>query len=117
MPGKFINLRIGLHTGGLCAGIVGSLVPRYCLFGDTMRVVGAMESTGASNRIQISEDLASILRTEASGLYRMMERGTLTMKNNERIKTHWLLARNGLDVSLPDMTITSDMLGDFSEKH
>ena len=115
MPSKNILLRIGLHSGGLCAGIVGTLVPRYCLFGDTMRIVGTMESTGSPNLVHISEEIAGILRKE--NVYNIKERGKLTMKNKEKLKTHWLLGKTGLNLSLPEMTIDGDLIGDFSEKH
>jgi len=56
------QMRIGVHSGKVCAGIVGRKMPRYHLFGQTVTIAECMESSGVPGKVQISEDTLTYLQ-------------------------------------------------------
>ena len=44
---------MGIHSGGCVAGVVGTKIPHYSVFGETIEIAGLMESSGEPMKIQV----------------------------------------------------------------
>ena len=56
-----LNMRIGLHTGEVIAGITGKDVIRYDIYGPAVMVANKMESGGSAGRVNVSEVTREVL--------------------------------------------------------
>lgn len=77
------QLRIGLHTGDLIAGVVGIKRFAYDIWGDTVNVAAHMESSGDVGKVNISEttyeSIAEFFVTEYRGKVRAKHKGMINM--------------------------------------
>ncbi|MEC9073200.1 MAG: adenylate/guanylate cyclase domain-containing protein, partial [Myxococcota bacterium] len=85
--GHELQFRIGVNTGPVTAGVIGSRKFTYDLWGDTVNVASRMESSGISGRVQVSESVAT--RTGTGFVFE--ERGMVSIKGKGEMRTFLLV--------------------------
>ncbi|NNC70827.1 MAG: tetratricopeptide repeat protein [Flavobacteriaceae bacterium] len=86
---KHFDIRVGLNTGPVVAGVVGTKKFAYDIWGDTVNVASRMESKSERGRINVSENTYQLIKDHFECEYR----GEIDVKNKGMMKMYFV---NGL---------------------
>ena len=82
----FFEIRIGIHTGPVVAGIVGTKKFAYDIWGDTVNIAARMESNSEPGKINISQTTFDLIKDQFICNYR----GEIEAKNRGRLKMYFV---------------------------
>ncbi|MFO8068140.1 MAG: adenylate/guanylate cyclase domain-containing protein [Bacteroidales bacterium] len=109
------DLRIGIHTGELIAGVIGKNKFTYDIWGETVNTAARMEASGVPGKINISGDTYIYIKDYIECAYR----GKLPAKHKDeydmyfatRIKKEYSADENG---TIPNQKLIDELLKKFS---
>ena len=81
------NVRVGIHTGNLIAGVIGKKKFAYDIWGDTVNTASRMESSGEINKVNISGDTYGYVKD----FFECIPRGKIEAKNKGLIDMYFVL--------------------------
>jgi PAS domain S-box-containing protein len=105
--GEPFQLRIGINSGPVVAGVIGTKKLTYDLWGETVNLASRMQSQGIPGKIQVAPGAYQLLRDR----YQLEERGQMDIKGFGRMHTYWLTGR--VDPIPHEMTSEREVLSDI----
>ncbi|NJL14685.1 MAG: hypothetical protein HC913_17895 [Microscillaceae bacterium] len=86
------EIRIGIHTGPLVAGVIGKNKFAYDIWGDTVNLASRMESSGEVGKVNLSGSTYELVKTQFDCIYR----GKIAAKNKGEIEMYFVQKKTSL---------------------
>ena len=79
-----LNMRIGIHTGDVYGGVIGTELVRFDLYGEDVVLANKMESNGEAGSICVSETTRALLEQVEMANYTFTENQVIHIKSSDR---------------------------------
>jgi adenylate cyclase len=89
--GSSLQVRIGIATGPVVAGVIGKRMYLYDVWGDAVIIASRMESHGVAGRVQVAESTRELLDES----FLLEERGALEVEGRGEVRTWFVGGRRG----------------------
>ena len=90
VSGDDLQIRIGLNSGPITAGILGELNPHWCIVGDTVNTASRMESTSKAMSIHISKATYDLIKDFG---FLLSDPEEMEIKGKGKMITYWVYGR------------------------
>lgn len=84
-----LNIRIGIHTGGVVAGVIGKRKFAYDIWGDTVNTASRMESHGEAGKVHVSNEVFELVKND----FMFINRGEIEVKGKGKMQT-WFVEKS-----------------------
>ncbi|CAB9514142.1 Receptor-type guanylate cyclase gcy [Seminavis robusta] len=85
-----LQLRIGIHSGPVTAGVLRGDRARFQLFGDTVNTCARIESSGTGGKIHVSDATATLLTNKGMGNWLVPRSAQIEAKGKGLLTTYWV---------------------------
>lgn len=89
--GHDLHMRIGIHTGTIIGGVIGTGIIRYDLYGQDVLIANRLESSGQPDRVHVSQAARDLVESWPTADYRFVEAEAIFVAALDRhIATHFI---------------------------